>query len=126
MDFFNHLRLVTAISAIVVCALFAFKLNCSSKVAQCFIKFGKSSLAIYLLSPFFIPCIPELGNYIILSDAFHPGHMPYAKHISSIFLQIISGCVVTFYVCFASLLLKSIIDRSDFFSIVLFGRKDKK
>lgn len=122
----GHLRFVTAVSAIIVCVLFVYKMDFSSRISKIFIKYGTSSLAIYLLSPFFIPYFPQLGDFIAQADEFRPANMHQITHISSIFLQLVFGTIIAFYSCSVSLLLKSLFDKSEFLSLILFGKKEKK
>ena len=115
---------VAAMSAIVVCWKLAQGVNFkeNSFVVRNLLLWGKGSLAIYLLSPMIIPSFPELGILFINSDAYEPfGNMTKSIHVTTIFLQMVTGVVISIYVCVVCTFLRKIIQKSKCLSAVLLG-----
>ena len=90
-----------ASSAIVICMKIAQdqNYNNASFFSKRLLKYGKSSLAIYLLSSMFIPVFPQFGELLIDSSAYKP-------QVTTVFLQIIAGVFVAFYVSELCLIVK--------------------
>lgn len=116
----------TAIFGIIVCLKVAQAINYEKAglVTKTLLKWGGISIEIYLLNAFLIPYFPALGNLFIESDALLKiGPYQSPLHITSIFLQTVTGLVVGIYVCFVSQWIKSIVEKSSFLDFVLFGKK---
>lgn len=119
----------TAIFGIIICLKVAQAINYDKAgiITKTLLKWGGISIEIYLLNAFFIPYFPALGNLFIESDSyikFGPCQTPL--HITSIFLQVVTGLLAGIYVCFVSQWTKSIIAKSNFLDFVLFGKKKPK
>ena len=123
---FSGKKYIVAVSAIVVCLKMALCVDFSkpSLLKNSLIRWGKISLAIYLVSPMIIPWFPELGVYFIKADSYEPfDNVTHSMHMTTIFLQIVSGVVISVYVCVACTIVKKIIQKSSFLNFVLFGEK---
>ncbi len=121
-------KYIVAISAIVVCFKIAQSVDFSKPtlVTRSLIRWGKISLAIYLISPMIIPWFPELGMYFIKADAYERfGSFTHATHLTSIFCQVVSGVVISLYVCVICSLLKKIFEKSKVLNFILFGQKSE-
>ena len=93
-------------------------------VTRSLIRWGRVSLAIYLISPMIIPWFPELGMYFIKADTYEPfGNVTHSLHMTTIFLQMVSGIVIGLYVCALCSLLKKIVEKSKILNFVLFGER---
>lgn len=117
-----------AVSAIVVCLKLAQQVNFSSPcfITRKLLQWGRITLSIYLVSPLFIPCIPELGRLFILSDSFGPYNNVFnVFHVTSIFLQLTSGLVVTICVCYICQWVKFVVEKSNFLNFICFGEKKR-
>lgn len=111
--------------AIVVLFRLAMEARAESGMGRMLEKLGKNSLCIYLLSSYFIPWFPWLGDLFIRSDAFEPFGLAGFHHVSSIFLQLTSGLLVSIYVCAACLLVKKVVSVSPFLDFLLFGTRKR-
>ena len=107
--------------AVVVFLRLALVGNSESILGRILTILGKNSLCIFLLSVYFIPWFPDLGDLFIRSDSFEPFGIAGIHHVSSIFLQLTTGCLVSIYVCAACLLVKKIISKSTLLDCLLFG-----
>ena len=119
-------KYIVALSAIIVCLKMALSVDFSkpSLLKNSLIRWGKISLAIYLVSPMIIPWFPELGMYFIKADSYEPfGNVTHSMHMTTIFLQIVSGVAISVYVCVACSIIKKIVQKSSFLNFVLFGEK---
>lgn len=119
-------KYIIAFSAIVVCFKIAQSIDFSkqSLIIRTLIRWGKISLAIYLISPMVIPWFPELGMYFIKADAYEPyGNVTHSLHVTTIFLQLFSGVLISLYVCVVCSLLKKIVEKSKILNFALFGEK---
>ena len=76
---------------------------------------GKNSLAIYILSNFFIPSIPGVNDLVHSSTG-----------VTSVGLQIAFGTVVTSYVCIMCLFIDSFFKKSIILNFLYHGRCGKK
>lgn len=118
-----YLKYVVALSAIFVCFKIATDIQYAGcgKMTNLFLKFGRKSLAIYLLSPMIIPWFPEIGTYIINSDSYSPWGNPEIHHITSIFVQFVTGVLISFYVCLSCMIVKWIVEKSAILNFIFFG-----
>ena len=122
----KYTQYFTATFGIITCLKLAMDINYykAGFFVQTLLKWGSISIEIYLLSGFLIPYFPDLGNLFIVSDGYikmGPVHTP--EHLTSIFLQIITGLVTSLYVCVVCQALKYVIAKSNFLNFVLFGKK---
>ena len=123
---FSGKKYIVAVSAIVVCFKIAQSVDFSKPTLaiRSLIRWGKISLAIYLISPMIIPWFPELGMSFIKADAYEPfGNTTRSLHMTTIFLQMVSGAVIGLYVCTMCSLLKKIVEKSKILNFVLFGER---
>lgn len=109
------------ICAVVVFLRLALDGHSESHLGKILNILGKNSLCIFLLSVYFIPWFPDLGNLFIRSDTFEPFGIVGFHHISSIFLQLTTGILVSIYVCASCLLVKKIISKSALLDCLLLG-----
>ena len=116
----------TASFGIIVCLKFAMGINYDKAgfIVRRLLKWGGLSIEIYLLSSLFIPYFPALGELFISSDSYvkFGAASTNLQHITSIFLQITTGLLISIYVCLACQVVKSIIAKSRFLNFVLFGK----
>ena len=123
LSFFGK-QYIVAMSAIIVCVKFAQGVDFGnpSLLVRTLMRWGKISLAIYLVSPVLIPWFPELGMYFIKADSYEPfGNVTHSLHVTTVFLQSVSGIAVSIYVCVACSLIKKIVQKSAVLNFVLFG-----
>ena len=123
LDFFP------AFAAIIVLMRIAQYVNYETPniVTKMLLKWGRISLSIYLLSPLFIPSFPDLGMLFIRADLYEPyGNITHSHHVTTIFLQMIFGLVVSVPVCMICQGVKELVSKSSFFNALLFGEYLKK
>lgn len=80
-------------------------------IVKAFVLWGKNSLAIYILSNFFIPSIPGVNDLVHSSTG-----------LTSVGLQIAFGTVVTSYVCIMCLFIDSFFKKSIILNFLYHGR----
>lgn len=117
---------LTAISAIVVCCKVAQGVNYlkPNLVVKKMLQWGRITICIYLVSPLFIPWLPNVGQLFIDSDMYEPYNNVFNSfHISTIFLQLISGTIVSIYVCYMCQFVKKVVEKSRLLNFVLFGER---
>ena len=109
------------VCAIVVFLRLAMDIRQDSRTGRTFGLLGRNSLCIYLLSAYFIPCFPALGDLFVRSDAFGHYGISGFRHVTSVFLQLTTGILVASYVCVACLLAKKVVEKSAVLDFLLFG-----
>lgn len=112
--------------AVVVFLRLAMDGNPQSRLGRLLGLLGRNSLGIFLLSPCFIPWFPGLGDLFIRSDAFVPYGLEGFRHVSSVFLQLVTGGLVSAYVCAACLVARKIVSRSALLDFLLFGTRKRR
>lgn len=122
----KYTQYLTATFGIIVCYKIALMIDFSKAgiITHSLLKWGKNTIEIYLLSALLIPYFPALGDLFISSDAYLKmgGLVQNPLHLTSIFLQIVTGVGVGIYVCVVCMVIKKIVEKSRFLNFVLFGK----
>lgn len=118
---FYCLKYPLAICGIIICWKYATDYIPNNRISNYFNILGKNSLSVYLLSRYIIPWYPELGNYFVTSNIYTSSFASDYSHVTSIFTQLISGIFFTTIVCMICLFMKSIIRKSKFWNLIMFG-----
>lgn len=105
------LSFIVALCGIYIALYLGKQANFENKIVKAFVLMGKNSLAIYILSNFFIPSIPGVNDLVHSSTG-----------VTSVGLQIAFGTVVTSYVCIMCLFVDSFFKKSIILNFLYHGK----
>lgn len=115
----SAIRYILALSGIfVVYQLALTYCKSNSRIVRIFEYLGGHSIEIYLLSNYFIPRVPKIGQLI-----YETSLIPNEYLATSIFLQNVIGVALSVYCVVCCLLVMKIIEKSQILALLFFGRK---
>lgn len=115
------MRYILALAGIFVVYHLAFTYcKSNSRIVSIFEYLGVHSIEIYLLSKYFTPRVPKIGQFI-----YETSLIPNEYLATSIFLQNVIGIVLSIYCVICCLLVTKIIERSQILALLFFGRKSQ-
>ena len=117
----SAIRYILALAGIYIVYQLAFNFcKSDNRVVKVFGYLGGHSIEIYLLSNYFIPRVPKIGQFI-----YETSLIPNEYLATSIFLQNVIGIVLSIYCVICCLLVTKIIERSQILALLFFGRKSQ-
>ena len=115
----SAIRYILALAGIFIVYHLAFTYcKSNSRIVSIFEYLGVHSIEIYLLSKFFIPRVPKIGQFI-----YETSLIPNEYLATSICLQNVIGIALSIYCVVCCLLVMKIIEKSQILALLFFGRK---